>query len=447
MSKSSLSLRFIFAISGTVLLCMMTANQYMLHLEKRHKQDQTRRSVLHRASTVRAHLEYEINTTLNLTMGLVVFVASNPEFTLEEFERVAEELLQKAPYIRNIGLAKDNVISNIYPLKGNEAALGVRYLDVPDQRKAVLRAIETGNTVIAGPVDLLQGGKAFISRIPIYTGKDRHYWGIASVVINIEPIFDRSGLSGEHPGVEYALRGKDGEGAQGAVFFGDPSLFKNRDATLLSITLPVGSWQLAAISTDSNAETSPLTVVIKSLGLLLSIVVSGLVFALLISHRRIHHLALHDPLTGVSNRRYFDQFILQTLAVARRRKATFGLLNIDLNDFKPINDTYGHKQGDKVLIEVAQRLRQGLREADGVFRVGGDEFILVLEGPQTLETTGLVAEKLEKAVCEPITLDNGIQVQVGAAIGISLFPDHGDNPDALLKHADSQMYLAKNRAK
>ena len=174
--NNSLSLRAIFIISAATLLFMMSANEYMLHLEHRHKEDVERRNVLNQAATVRAHLEYEINTTLNLTMGMVVFVASNPEFTHDEFDRVAGEILQKAPYIRNIGLARDNVISYVYPLAGNEAIIGVNYMDLPEQKPAVVEAIKTGKTVIAGPVDLIQGGKAFISRIPIYIGQDRHYW-------------------------------------------------------------------------------------------------------------------------------------------------------------------------------------------------------------------------------------------------------------------------------
>ena len=442
--NNSVSLRTILLISAATLLLMIFANEYMLHLEHRHKEDIERRNVLNQAATVRAHLEYEINTTLNLTMGMVVFVASNPEFTQSEFDRVAGEILQKAPHISNIGLARDNVISYVYPLAGNEAILGVNYMDLPDQKPAVERAIETGKTVIAGPVDLIQGGKAFISRIPIYIGQDRHYWGLASVVIDAESMFARCDLSSEHPGVAYALRGKDGKGADGAVFFGDPKIFSMPKAIILPIPLPVGSWLLAAISSDSEPASSPLALIIKTLGLILALIVSGLVFALLISYRRIQHMALHDSLTGLSNRRCFDQFVQQTIAVAKRRKATFSLLYIDLNGFKQINDTYGHKQGDRVLTEVAGRLKRSLREADAVFRIGGDEFILVLEGPQTKESASLVAEKLTPLIYEPISLDQEQQVQVSAAVGISIYPQDGESADELIRQADGQMYDAKD---
>ena len=442
--NNSLSLRAIFIISAATLLFMMSANEYMLHLEHRHKEDVERRNVLNQAATVRAHLEYEINTTLNLTMGMVVFVASNPEFTHAEFDRVAGEILQKAPHIRNIGLARDNVISYVYPLTGNEAILGVSYMDLPDQKPAVVKAIKTGKTVIAGPVDLIQGGKAFISRIPIYIGQDRHYWGLASVVIDTNSMFARCNLSSEHPGVAYALRGKDGKGADGEVFFGDPKIFSTPRATVLPISLPVGSWLLAATSMDQESASSPLELILKTLGLILALVVTGLVFALLISYRRIHHMALHDSLTGLSNRRCFDQFAQQTIAVAKRRKATFSLLYIDLNGFKQVNDTYGHKQGDKVLSEVAGRLRRSLREADAVFRIGGDEFILVLEGPQSKESASLVAEKLTTLISEPISLDQDQQVQVSAAVGISIYPQDGESADELIRQADGQMYDAKD---
>lgn len=199
---------------------MVCIGEYLAYHQRQYQLETQRSDVLMRASLVRAKLEYEIHSTLNLTMGLIVFVASNPDFSPEKFTPIARELQQKAPHIRNIGLARDNVISHMYPLEGNEAALGLSYLDHPLQRNSVLRAIKQRNTVIAGPVDLVQGGRGFISRIPIFVGmSEQRYWGIASIVIDVDTLYRNSGLLNTDSPLHFALRGKDGLGADGQHFW------------------------------------------------------------------------------------------------------------------------------------------------------------------------------------------------------------------------------------
>lgn len=259
---------------------------------------------------------------------------------------LAKNLMETAPCIRNIGLAKGNVLSHMYPLKGNESALGLRLLDAPSQKAAALRAIETGKTVIAGPVELVQGGKAFISRIPIYSGMDRdRYWGLASVVMNIHSFYGSTGLISETSSLSLGLRGKDGLGEKGDVFFGEPSLFENMNSILLPIDLPAGSWVLAAVPKAGWNHSSGLPMTFRIIGSLAALIISILVFTQLTSFKRIQYLALHDPLTGLSNRRLFDEHLKQCIACALRRKSKFSILYIDLDNFKPVNDQFGHKQG------------------------------------------------------------------------------------------------------
>jgi sensor domain CHASE-containing protein len=325
---------------------LITANEYLFFLEKQHASDLARKEVLNQASIIRTHIEREINTTLNLSMGLIVYVSAHPDISDQEFSVLAKNLMETAPCIRNIGLAKGNVLSHMYPLKGNESALGLRLLDAPSQKAAALRAIETGKTVIAGPVELVQGGKAFISRIPIYSGMDRdRYWGLASVVMNIHSFYGSTGLISETSSLSLGLRGKDGLGEKGDVFFGEPSLFENMNSILLPIDLPAGSWVLAAVPKAGWNHSSGLPMTFRIIGSLAALIISILVFTQLTSFKRIQYLALHDPLTGLSNRRLFDEHLKQCIACALRRKSKFSILYIDLDNFKPVNDQFGHKQG------------------------------------------------------------------------------------------------------
>lgn len=159
-------------------------------------------------------------------------------------------------------------------------------------------------------------------------------------------------------------------------------------------------------------------------------------------------LAQHDALTGLPNRRLLPDRLKHALARARRSKEIVAVLLIDLDDFKPVNDTHGHKAGDEVLRLTADRLKGCLRITDTVARFGGDEFVVVLEcGAQTADVSAVAAKILE-AVSRPIaplwtTALSTPDVAISCSIGISLYPRDGDDPETLIRLADAAMYQAK----
>ena len=157
---------------------------------------------------------------------------------------------------------------------------------------------------------------------------------------------------------------------------------------------------------------------------------------------RIHHMAYYDALTNLPNRSLFQRLLDQALQEVQRKKHHGAVLFIDLNRFKPINDTLGHAVGDLVLQEVAHRLRNALRGADVVARLGGDEFVIGLFDVTDLSQINIVARKLLEALDPPILID-GREMAVGGAIGISIFPQDGDDTETLLRLADIAMYRAK----
>ena len=161
---------------------------------------------------------------------------------------------------------------------------------------------------------------------------------------------------------------------------------------------------------------------------------------------RIQHLADHDALTGLLNRRMFEDRLRQALANARRSEQIVALMLVDLDEFKIINDSYGHLTGDYVLRTVAKRIEENVRETDTVARLGGDEFVVVLVGQRSTEDPTVVAEKMLAAITQPIPA-GGRHFEIGASIGISIFPRDGDSPEALLRHADAAMYRVKDAGK
>ncbi|MBU0751725.1 MAG: EAL domain-containing protein [Gammaproteobacteria bacterium] len=161
------------------------------------------------------------------------------------------------------------------------------------------------------------------------------------------------------------------------------------------------------------------------------------------TEERIYALAYHDPLTGLANRASLFKVVDQALAVAQRNAMSGALLFIDLNRFKPINDTLGHTVGDRVLTEIAERLLATLRDEDVVARIGGDEFVVGLLDIARTEHASIVAQKILASIAEPFFIDDH-ELRLGAAIGISLYPQDGSDIEALLAAADIAMYRAKH---
>lgn len=152
--------------------------------------------------------------------------------------------------------------------------------------------------------------------------------------------------------------------------------------------------------------------------------------------------AMHDPLTGLANRRQFEEQFAFALGGAHAEGRPLALLYLDLDGFKPVNDSLGHAAGDVLLCEVARRFASVVRDSDLVARIGGDEFAIVLTALQDGAAAVTLAERCIQALASGFVLD-GTPVTVGASVGIAMFPDHGQTPTDLIESADRAMYAAK----
>jgi diguanylate cyclase (GGDEF)-like protein/PAS domain S-box-containing protein len=162
--------------------------------------------------------------------------------------------------------------------------------------------------------------------------------------------------------------------------------------------------------------------------------------------QQLVHDALHDPLTGLANRVLFREHLERALAGRRRRRAKVAVLFLDLDNFKLVNDSLGHRVGDRLLIEVARRLSTTMRATDVAARQGGDEFTILLDRVQGVDEASRFAERLTEALRKPIEID-GRQIVVGVSIGIALAVGAETAADDLLAHADVAMYEAKGRGR
>lgn len=189
------------------------------------------------------------------------------------------------------------------------------------------------------------------------------------------------------------------------------------------------------------ADTDEIGLLARSLNDMQATIVANM-GELIESRHILKHLAQHDPLTGLPNRALFDDRLHQAVTLARRDHTHVGLLFVDLDGFKAVNDSYGHHVGDLLLNAVAQRMESCVRNADTVGRLGGDEFVVLLPYVEEGQDALVVAAKICSALQRSFELD-GRNLVISSSIGVAIYPEHGSDELTLARSADAAMYLAK----
>jgi len=239
----------------------------------------SRADVLNEMSVVRAKLEGNISANVQLVRGLVAVIATEPNMEQPRFAELATMLFADHSQLRNIAAAPDLVVKLMYPLEGNEKAIGLDYRNNSAQREATLRAQQTGQMVLAGPVDLVQGGRGFIGRFPVFVGepKRQRFWGVISAVVDMARLYADSGLTDPDLNIDIALTGNDGRGRSGEQFYGLHSVTADNPVTA-SVVLPNGEWVMSAVPKGGWVAVAPNSGVIWGGFLLLAVLMSAPIF-------------------------------------------------------------------------------------------------------------------------------------------------------------------------
>jgi signal transduction histidine kinase/ActR/RegA family two-component response regulator len=270
----------LFTLPLIILSLLGFGTEYAVRELEQRKLGERRQVLLINAGALRAVLESELNTTAFLANGIEAYiVARKGNVNPQEMGAMLGLIFKRGKHFRNLGVAPDNRLQYIFPLAGNERAVGLNYAENAAQWPSVERVMREGKGRLAGPLELVQGGQALIYRAPIFV--DGHYWGLVSTVIDANGLLQVIGPILEQKALRIALRGRDGLGAAGEVFFGDATLFEH-ETFHLDINIPGGTWQMAIAATDDDKVSSlPVRLTGWTVALLFSLLTTLLMWALI----------------------------------------------------------------------------------------------------------------------------------------------------------------------
>ncbi|MEZ9599579.1 diguanylate cyclase [Vibrio sp. 10N.286.46.A8] len=430
-------------------LVVMSAIEFFHSKELSYLKDESYSEAKKQLSIIRSRIEAAIVSDMYILNNFSTLVTINPDGEVKNWDKIAESIIKDGFHIRLIGLAKDDILNFVYPMEGNEQILGINYRDYPDQWESVEIARNLGNTFIAGPFELFQGGQALITRTPIFRDPpfNEDYWGVSSAVISLDELFEDVGIGKIENKYELAIRGANSSGKDGAVFYGSQDVFDNAFVTE-QVSFPYGGWYLALSGNEHvlmGVQWYRIQAV-RLVGYTIMLVLAFAFFTIYRLYRIADSRSMHDELTMLPNRRYFMYSLKQAFKVTQKQRArTFAVVNIDLDGFKAINDTFGHAAGDQVLIECANRIKSELRGSDIVARIGGDEFLVLLPRIIDDQHVSSIVAKLRRAICSTPVVYDTHSIYLRISVGWVIHNNNYSGVDALLKAADEKMYEQKRQ--
>lgn len=400
------------------------------------------------AESVADRIEAEIQRRDYITRMLEIEVSGSKDgITPEKFAITADEVFNDYMDIVDITLAPGGIVSYKYPLDNGIAEREDLFSDGVDGIYADYSKM-SGLGIIMAPVTLSDGSYGIILRRPIYLGEvsEENFWGFASVKLNLSSFLSEVNIRAlVDGGYEYKLIGDNPITGENRMIMEYSE--KELASPVSSMINTVGGsyWTLLISPTSSWMN---LYEIIGALAIAVVIsVLAALAAAAYVSmkaySKELEVLSYRDALTNINNNRSYQEHMEEL----SKKKLPYGLIFMDLNDFKQVNDTYGHEAGDTLLNIVAKRLQNSIREKDKAFRIGGDEFVVVIHGTHDKQFYEGVIERMRQNVARDVTLNNGIILKVSISAGFARCPEDGSKFEDVVKKADDTMYHNKRAFK
>ncbi len=395
--------------------------------------------------------EIEKNCTHTFQInGVIAAMVMLDDLCEKEFKIIAQKMINDFPAAECVQLAPDGIVSCVYPLEGNEKVLGHNLFEDEKRAAEAIKTKESRLMTIGGPYPLLQGGEGFIGRFPVFKDHDpAQFWGFVNVVVRVNKILESVNLVAlQTRNYDYSIY-KINESDGSIINIYGKELEELHSPISTSINMPNTDWRLAIAPKDYWVNIH-LLIVLTTLSLLLICaftILTLLFLKLRQSNIRLAQLATLDQLTGLYTKQTAIFTLKKEIDYANRNETQVAVCFIDMNNFKQINDRYGHTVGDTALSKVAKRLMESVRPEDIVARFGGDEFIIIFRGKNTGTDYTNTIERLRAVLNVPAKLSPHILADISASIGLAVYPTNGKSVEELIAYADKAMYEAKALSK
>lgn len=424
-------------VAGIFVLAMVIYSLVMQNIWQDIQSEKHKLAVLN-AQNRAVSMEKDIEEIYGVASALELVLADGDNWQISDFDKTAKRLIEYHPYIDCLQLAPQGKVTNTYPFDGNEAV----FLDLlqDEKRGSISRyAKDTGNTVIQGPFDLVQGGKGIALRHPVYKTDEsgqKVFWGFTIAIIKVPEVFRDAVETFNSFGYAYTLNFFCPTKQEWQLILDsgqemvDPEVveFQVLDNRYNLAIMPADGW-------GNYREILPYGVFGFFLVLLFT-AMSYMVLRFAEAKRMFSQMSLMDGLTGLGNKRSFD-LSLEHLV---QEGSSFGLCYIDINYFKTVNDRFGHNVGDALLKTVAKRIQENTSYS--AYRIGGDEFVILVDEEVEEARYKQFKENIDQAFAQRVRcLDKKLHITV--SLGFARYPEDGQDVQRVIALADQRMYADK----
>jgi diguanylate cyclase (GGDEF)-like protein len=393
---------------------------------------------MHEVSDLTEFIRFSIEKSIILLKGYEVYLSTDPNITEEITLKYLENLIGDNEMIKNVSIIKDTTIIFSYPKEGNVGAIGTDLSMIPGQKDTLLKVKDTLEPTFFGPIDLVQGGRGYIARTPVIT--DGNYWGQVSIVLKEDEVNRLILEEAADAGLEVAMF--QGQAKAENLVLGDATIL-DKNPIFSEINMLGTSYAVSGVK-DETASAYQSFTLFYLVSFFFSLMLGYLFFTSVRKSGQIAVQAAQDKLTRVHNRTHLDYFLKGVFQRAKNNQTFIGILVMDIDDFKKTNDVYGHLAGDQVLLTAASSMLASCRKTETIFRMGGDEFMIVFQDIDGRESFELIVDRILNQLPDKIPYQKH-EIPFSVSVGYALYPEDGESFDTLFKYADDRMYEQKRK--
>ena len=397
--------------------------------------------VTQRYMNFESKVERLIYSRVNLLRGFIAYTQTTENIDdTTTYEYLTHLFAEDPEYIRNIGILKDTTLIWNYPkIDINALTIGVDFATIENQKELVLKVKNELTPVMQGPITLFQGGTGFLIRLPIRDRYSAEYLGQLSAVLKTDKILGELHTYSERLNLNIEIY--NAENPETPFFSNCKEM---GEFVVFNIDSDFINWRVHVDLSGGLADNSVFFTTLTIAAAVFALTIGILVYKYLKSNAKILEISMKDHLTGLYNRHFLEDYQFIALSSAMREGHKMALIMIDLNRFKAVNDTYGHAVGDKVLMETARIMQKFTRANEVIFRLGGDEFLIILPTISEDEDLDLIKNRLAATFAHEFYIPN-YDIDIKFGLGYSVFPEDGEDFDTLLRVADDRMYEDKHQ--